>query len=175
MISLSFPMKKDDALALKAGDSVLLSGILYTARDAAHKRLCEMLERGEELPFDLTDACIYYTGPCPATPNEVIGPCGPTTASRMDAYTPRLLEKGLRAMIGKGARGEPVKQSIKEHGALYFAVTGGVAILIAQRVLAAEPVAFEDLGSEAILKLTVEELPAIVAVDAHGNDLFARE
>jgi fumarate hydratase subunit beta len=157
---------------LKAGEMLYLSGPVYTARDAAHKRLVEMLDRGESMPFDFTGQAVYYAGPCPNKPGEVIGSVGPTTSGRMDAYTPRLIERGLKAMIGKGLRDEAVVRSIVEHGGVYFAAIGGAAALMSQCVTSADMIAFEDLGTEAIRKLTVEELPLVVAVDSMGNSAY---
>lgn len=172
-IHLTTPFSVSDARALRAGDSVLLTGTIYTARDAAHKRLCERLEKGEPLPIDLLDAVIYYVGPTPARPGDAIGSAGPTTSYRMDAYTPRLLDAGLRGMIGKGARSAAVVEAMVRNGAVYFAAIGGAAALMAQSVCKAELVAYEDLGAEAIRRLTVENFPLTVAVDAAGNDLYA--
>ncbi len=171
---LTVPFDKETAKGLRAGERVLLSGEIYAARDAAHKRITDTLRQGGRPPFALQDACIYYTGPCPAAPGEIIGPCGPTTSGRMDAYTPQLLARGLTAMIGKGRRSEAVKREMQKRGAVYFAVTGGVALLIAQHVLKCELVAFKDLGPEAVYKLTVNELPVIVAVDSTGKDVYER-
>ncbi len=173
-IRLNVPFDKEAPKKLRAGERVLLSGEIYTARDAAHKRITESLRQGGRPPFPLQDACIYYTGPCPAAPGEIIGPCGPTTSGRMDAYTPQLLARGLTGMIGKGKRSQAVKHEIKQRGAVYFAITGGVALLVAQHVLKCELVAFKDLGPEAVYKLTVNELPVIVAVDAAGKDVYER-
>ena len=171
-MNLQLPITQEIAASLKAGTCVQLTGTLYTARDAAHKRLMSMLHAGRPLPIDLKNICLYYTGPCPAAPGEIIGPCGPTTSSRMDAYTPRLIELGLTAMIGKGPRSPEVIQAMQTHGAVYFAATGGAAMLIAACVRACSVVAFEDLGPEAIHRLTVENLPLITAIDAHGNSLY---
>jgi len=157
---------------LKAGETVLLSGELYTARDVAHKRLVEMLAAGEELPIP-AGACIYYAGPCPAAPGEVIGPCGPTTSSRMDSYTPTLIEYGINALIGKGPRSDAVLESLKGK-AVYFAATGGAGMLIASTIKSSECVAFSDLGAEAIYKFRVEDLPVIVAADSDGVTLFQK-
>ncbi len=158
---------------ISAGDEVRLYGVAYTARDAAHKRIAALLEQGKPLPFALKGACIYYAGPCPAAPGEVIGPCGPTTSARMDAYTPLFIRHGQNAMIGKGARSGEVKQAMLGK-AVYFAATGGAAILIARHIVRAEVVAFPELGAEAVRRLEFDGLPAIVAIDASGNDLFAR-
>jgi fumarate hydratase subunit beta len=157
---------------LKAGEEVLLTGRMYTARDAAHKRLIDLLDKGEPLPIDLDGACIYYVGPSPARPGNVIGSAGPTTSGRVDPYTPRLLEQGLKLMIGKGKRNDAVKEAIKKHGAAYLAATGGAAALLADRIKAAKVVAYEDLGPEAIRELTVEDFPAVVVNDASGGDAY---
>lgn len=166
------PLIREEIDALRAGDSVLLSGTIYTGRDAAHKRLCAMVEAGERLPFDIRNQVIYYAGPCPAKPGDPIGSCGPTTSYRMDAYAPLLCGLGLIGMIGKGQRGEAVVSAIEEHGGVYFAATGGAGALIATCVKDARVIAFDDLGTEAIRELTVEDLPLIVAIDAHGGDLY---
>jgi len=166
------PLVQAEIDKLRAGDSVLLSGTIYTGRDAAHKRLCEMVQNGEPLPFDLCDQVIYYAGPCPAKPGDPIGSCGPTTSYRMDAYAPMLCDLGLIGMIGKGQRGEEVVRAIERNKGVYFAATGGAGALIAACVRSAEVIAFEDLGTEAIRRLTVENLPLIVAIDAHGGNLY---
>lgn len=166
------PMSAEIIAALHAGDLVHISGTIYTGRDAAHKRMCEYLKEGKKLPIPLFGEVIYYAGPCPPKPGEVIGSIGPTTASRMDAYSPLLIETGLIAMIGKGARNQQVINAIKECKGVYFAAIGGVAALMGQCVKSVEIVAFEDLGTEAIRKLEVEELPVIVAVDSYGNNLY---
>ncbi len=150
----------------------MISGIIYVARDAAHRRIVEALEKGETLPFDIKGQTIYYMGPAPAKPGQIIGSAGPTTSVRMDVFTPRLLEAGLRAMIGKGGRSPAVREAIKKYKAVYFVTTGGASALLAKSVKKAEPVAYEDLGAEAIIRLTVESFPAIVANDAAGADLF---
>ena len=160
---ISTPFTQEKAAALRAGDRVLLSGVIYTARDAAHKRLCECLERGEPLPIDVRDAVIYYAGPTPARPGQVIGSCGPTTS---------LLRLGLRGMIGKGARNQAVAQAMQETGAVYFAAIGGAGALAAACVKEAELVCYEDLGSEAIRRLVVEDMPLTVVLDSLGNDLY---
>lgn len=166
------PLVREEIKSLHAGDSVLLTGTLYTGRDAAHKRLCDMVKRGDPLPFDLTNQVIYYAGPCPAKPGEVIGSCGPTTSYRMDAYAPVLCDLGLIGMIGKGQRGEAVIEAIRRNGGVYFAATGGAGALIASSVKAAKVIAFEDLGTEAIRELQVVNLPLIVAIDAYGGNLY---
>ena len=160
------------ARLLRAGDRVLLSGAVYTARDAAHKRICALLERGEAPPFPLEGACIYYAGPSPTPPGRVIGSCGPTTSGRMDPYTPRLLERGLRAMIGKGQRDAAVRAAMRERGAIYFCAIGGAGALAAQCVTACEEIAFPDLGCESVKRLELRDFPLVVAIDAHGGNLF---
>lgn len=166
------PISKETARSLKAGDSVLISGVIYTARDAAHERMTRLHHEGEPFPVDLKDQIIYYAGPCPAKPGEVIGSCGPTTAGRMDAYTPELLDNGLGAMIGKGARSEAVVEAIKRNGCVYFGAIGGAGALIAECIKKAEVVAYDDLGTEAIRRLEVENFPAVVLIDCEGGDLY---
>jgi fumarate hydratase subunit beta len=168
------PFSKDRAKDLKAGMQLLLSGTVYTARDAAHKRLCELIAENKPLPVDLNDAVIYFCGPAPAKPGMVIGSAGPTTSYRMDAYSPVLMEKaGIRAMIGKGNRNEEVVNAMKEHSCVYFAATGGLGALLAKCITSCETAAFEDLGPEALRKLTVEKFPVIVAIDAFGNNMYS--
>ena len=157
---------------LHCGDNVLISGVIYTGRDAAHKRLCELLAEGKELPIDVTDAIIYYVGPAPAQPGQVIGSAGPTTSYRMDAYAPALLDIGLKGMIGKGKRSAEVVESMKKNGAVYFGAIGGAGALLAKCIKKAEVVAYEDLGAEAIRRLEVEDLPAVVIIDSEGNNLY---
>ncbi|MFH1483349.1 MAG: Fe-S-containing hydro-lyase [Chloroflexota bacterium] len=171
---LSLPLKEEDVVRLKAGDRVLLTGVLYTARDAAHKRMVEALDRGEKLPVDLKGQVLFYVGPSPARPGSVIGSAGPTTAYRMDRYTPRILQAGLRGTIAKGSRSEKVKEALKQHKAVYLAATGGAGALLSKRILKAEVIAYADLGPEAIRKLEVKDLPAIVINDAHGGDLYLK-
>lgn len=171
-IRLNLPLSRDDRLKLRAGDSVKLSGVLYTARDAAHLRIFESLERGEQLPFSLQDETIYYVGPCPAPPGKIIGSAGPTTSGRMDRYTPRLLKEGLGAMIGKGERSPEVIEAIVRHGAVYFATLGGAGVLISRTVQKMELVAYPDLGPEAIYRLEVRDFPAVVVIDAQGTNLY---
>ena len=166
------PLTKEKAALLQAGDTVLLSGTLYTARDAAHKRLCEQIEQGKSLPFSLVDAVIYYAGPTPARPGEVIGSAGPTTSVRMDAYAPTLLALGQTGMIGKGARNSAVIRAMQAQGAVYFAAIGGAGALMASCITAAEIVCYEDLGSEAVRRLTVQNMPLIVVIDAKGENLY---
>ena len=158
--------------SLKAGNQLAISGVIYTARDAAHKRMIEALGRGENLPFDLKGQILYYMGPAPARPGEVIGSAGPTTSYRMDVYTPQLLAKGLKGMIGKGGRSDDVKAAIVEHKAVYFAAIGGAAALIAQSIKKAEVIAYEDLGAEAVRRLEVINFPVIVVNDVYGGDLY---
>lgn len=172
---IRLPMNEETRQALRAGDRVLLSGLIYTARDAAHQRMTEALLRGEDLPIPLADATIYYAGPTPASPGRPIGSIGPTTSGRMDGFTPRLLDLGLHAMIGKGPRSEEVLEAMKRNKAVYFAAVGGAGALIAKTVLEARPVAYDDLGTEAILALTVENFPAIVAIDSTGRNLYNRQ
>lgn len=169
---ITTPLTEEKVKNLKAGDSVLISGTIYTARDAAHKRLVELLDKGETLPIDVKDAIIYYVGPSPAKPGQVIGSAGPTTSYRMDAYAPRLLDIGLKGMIGKGIRDEEVVNSMKKNKAVYFAAIGGAAALMGKSIKKAELVAYEDLGSEAIRKLEVEDLPVVVVIDSEGNNLY---
>lgn len=166
------PLLAQELETLRAGDSVLLSGTIYTGRDAAHKRLCALVEKGEPLPFDPRNQVIYYAGPCPAKPGDAIGSCGPTTSYRMDAYAPTLCDLGLIGMIGKGQRSPAVIDAIRRNGGVYFAATGGAGALIAGSVKAARVIAFEDLGTEAIRELQVEDLPLIVAIDAKGGNLY---
>ncbi|MBI2412840.1 MAG: Fe-S-containing hydro-lyase [Deltaproteobacteria bacterium] len=157
---------------LRAGDKVLITGVIYTARDAAHKRLIALLDEGRALPFDIKGQFIYYVGPTPAKPGAVIGSAGPTTSGRMDAYTPRLIELGLKGMIGKGQRSQEVLDATKKHKAVYMAAVGGAAALIARSIKKAEVIAYDDLGPEAIRRLEVVDFPAIVVNDAFGGDLF---
>lgn len=171
---LQTPLSPEEIAALSAGDMAYLSGTVYTARDAAHKRLVEMLDAGQALPFDLEGQAVYYAGPCPAKPGMVIGSVGPTTSGRMDAYSPRLIKQGLRIMIGKGLRDKAVKESIIENGGIYFAAIGGAAALMSQCVKEAEVIAFEDLGAEAIRRLRIENLPVVVAIDSKGRDIYQR-
>ncbi|MBQ2614636.1 MAG: Fe-S-containing hydro-lyase [Clostridia bacterium] len=171
-IALTTPLTKEKLAGLQAGDSVLISGEIYTARDAAHKRMIEALEKGEALPFDIRDQVIYYAGPTPAKPGQVIGSCGPTTSGRMDAYAPMLLRLGLTGMIGKGIRSQAVLDAMQESGAVYFGAIGGAGALIAKSVIASQTVAYEDLGTEAIRKLTVKDFPAVVIIDQQGKNLY---
>ena len=172
---IELPLTAEKVANLRAGDTVKLSGIIYTARDAAHKRLIAALDAGEALPVELKDQTIYFAGPCPAPPGRPIGSAGPTTSGRMDAYSPRLIrECGLRGMIGKGERNAGVIEAMQQGGAIYFAATGGAGALIARSIIAAEVIAFPDLGPEAIRKLTVKDFPVIVAIDDKGGNLYNR-
>jgi fumarate hydratase subunit beta len=171
-IQIATPLSDDVVRGLRAGDEVEISGVVYQARDAAHKRLVALLQAGEPLPFELQGAVIYYMGPSPAKPGHVIGSAGPTTSGRMDAYAPLLIKHGLRGMIGKGLRTAEVKQAMREAPAVYFAATGGAGALLAQRIVANEVIAYPELGAEAIARLRVERFPAIVVNDCHGADLY---
>ena len=172
MKKINLPLSKHDISTLKAGDCVLLNGKMFTARDAGHKRLVDMIKQNKPLPIDLENASVYYAGPCPNKPGQTIGSCGPTTSGRCDSYTPALLQSGLTAMTGKGWRNDKVKQEIKKQGAVYFAAIGGAGALYADCVKKADLIAFEDLGAEALYMLTVTDFPAIVAIDSHGNDIY---
>lgn len=169
---ITTPLTEEVIADLRSGDRVEISGILYTARDAAHKRLVQMIKDGEDLPFDIKGQIIYYVGPTPAKPGKVIGSAGPTTSGRMDPYAPYLIEKGLKGMIGKGARSEEVIKTMEKHKCVYFAAIGGVAALLAKKIKRAEVIAFEDLGTEAIRILEVEDFPVIVINDIYGGDLY---
>ena len=171
-IKITPPLTDADVEKLKVGDKVLITGVLYTARDAAHKRLIELLDKGEKLPFDVKGQLIYYVGPTPAKPGQVIGSAGPTTSGRMDVYTPRLLELGLKRTIGKGQRSQEVIDAMKKNKAVYLAAVGGAAALIAKTIKRAEIIVYEDLGPEAIRRLEVKDFPAIVVNDIYGSDLF---
>ncbi len=171
---LSLPLSYEDIENLRAGDSVLLSGTLFTARDAAHKRIVECLQSGKKPPVELENATVYYVGPCPSKPGQVIGSCGPTTSYRCDPYTPAMLDAGVKAMIGKGIRSPEVVDSIVRHHAVYFSGIGGAGALYSQCVTKATLVAYEDLGAEALRILEVKDLPVIVAVDCRGNTVFAK-
>ncbi len=166
------PLSEQDAKELNAGDYVYITGTVYTARDAAHKRMYEALEKGEKLPLDMENNIIYYMGPSPAREGRPIGSAGPTTASRMDKYAPSLLDLGLKGMIGKGKRSDAVKEAIVRNGSVYFAAVGGAGALLAQSIKSSEVIAYDDLGTEAIRKLEVENFPVIVVIDAKGNDLY---
>ena len=171
-IVLRPPLSDSDVEGLRAGDRVLFNGALYTARDAAHARLVALLEEGKPLPFPIEGQVIYYVGPAPARPGAVIGSAGPTTSGRMDIYAPALMAAGLKGMLGKGSRSEEVKAAMAKHRAVYFAATGGAGALLSQRIVKAEVVAYEELGPEAIRRLEVKDLPAIVVNDIHGGDLY---
>ncbi len=171
-IYLEAPLSKEDVEPLRTGDVVRLNGLLYAARDAAHARMAEAIDKGEPLPFDLEGQVVYFTGPTPARPGHALGPAGPTTASRMDSYSPLLVERGLRGMIGKGLRSESVREAMREHGCVYFGAVEGTAALLAQCVKEAEVVAYEDLGAEAVRRLVVEDFPVVVVNDLYGGDLY---
>lgn len=169
---ITLPLTEELAKSLKAGESVLVSGTIYTSRDAGHKRMCETLARGEELPFDPADATIYYVGPAPAKPGQVIGSAGPTTSGRMDAYAPTMMSVGARGMIGKGARLPEVIDAMKKYSGVYFGAIGGAGALLAKCIKEAEMIAYEDLGAEALRKLYVEDMPLVVIIDSEGNNLY---
>ena len=169
---ITLPLTEELAKSLKAGDEVLLTGTIYTSRDAGHKRMCESLAKGEELPFDINNAVIYYVGPTPARKGQAIGSAGPTTAGRMDPYTPQLIELGLRGMIGKGRRSQAVKDAIVRNKAVYFVAVGGAGALLSHSIIAREPVAYEELLAEAVTKLTVKDFPCFVGIDCEGNDVY---
>lgn len=169
---ISTPLSEEDARSLRAGDYVYLTGTIYTARDAAHKRMCETLEAGGELPIDMKNNVIYYMGPSPAREGRPIGSAGPTTASRMDKYAPALLDLGLKGMVGKGRRSQAVKDAIVRNGAVYFAAVGGAGALLSKAIVKSEVIAYDDLGTEAIRRLEVENFPVIVVNDCQGNDLY---
>jgi fumarate hydratase subunit beta len=171
-IRLKTPLTDKDVERLKIGDRILINGVIYTGRDAAHKRLFDLLKEGKELPFDIRGQIIYYVGPTPARPGKIFGSAGPTTSYRMDAYAPALMERGLKGMIGKGMRSDAVKEAMKKYRAVYFAATGGAGALLAKKVKKTEVVAYEDLGPEAIRRLEVEDLPVILINDVQGNDLY---
>lgn len=169
---LTTPVAKEDLAPLRAGDTVLLSGTVYTARDAAHKRMMELLDAGEALPFPVEGSAVYYVGPTPERPGQIIGSAGPTTSGRMDAYSPRLLDLGQAIIIGKGARNQAVKEAVVRSGAVYLAALGGAGALMAASVEELEVICWEDLGCEAVRRLTVRDLPLTVILDAHGGDLY---
>lgn len=169
---IQVPISKEDAKSLKAGDYVYLTGTIYTARDAAHKRMQETLDQGKELPVSMDRNIIYYMGPSPAREGRPIGSAGPTTASRMDKYAPKLLDMGLGAMIGKGKRSKAVIDAIVRNGSVYFAAVGGAGALLSKRILSSEIIAYDDLGTEAIRKLTVKDFPVVVVIDSEGNNLY---
>ncbi len=171
---IQLPLTRELAKTLRAGDEVLLSGTIYTSRDAGHKRMCETLARGESLPFDPENATIYYVGPTPAKPGQVIGSAGPTTSGRMDAYAPTLMAVGARGMIGKGARLPEVIEAMKTYDGVYFGAVGGAGALLAKSITASELIAYEDLGAEALRKLTVADMPLVVIIDSQGNNLYVQ-
>ena len=172
IIRIETPLSKDKVAQLRAGDNVLLSGVLYTGRDLAHKKMVEALNKGEALPFDVRDQVIYFVGPAPAKPGQVIGSAGPTTSGRMDAYSPLLIAQGLRGMIGKGALSAEVIAAMKKYGAVYFGAIGGAGALIAKSIISAEVIAYPELGPEAVRRLEVRNFPAIVIIDSQGNNLY---
>lgn len=173
-IKIETPLTDEVIKDLKAGDMVFINGYVYTARDAAHKRLIELININTPLPFDLKGQIIYYVGPTPAPPGKVIGSAGPTTSSRMDSYTPLLLSLGLKGMIGKGQRSKEVKEAIKNYKAIYFLATGGAGALLSKHIISAEEIAFSDLGTESIKKLLLKDFPVFVAIDSYGGDIFER-
>jgi len=172
MKKLTTPLSRDDARSLKCGETVLLSGVIYTARDAAHARLTESINKSEPLPFDIENAIVYYVGPTPSMPGHSIGSAGPTTSGRMDKYAPKLIGLGLTGMIGKGARNPDVVSAMKQYGAVYFGALGGAGALLAQCVESSDVIAYEDLGAEAIRMLTVKDMPLTVIIDCEGNNLY---
>ena len=169
---INLPLTEELAKTLHAGDEVLVSGVIYTSRDAGHKRMCETLAAGEKLPFDPTDATIYYVGPTPAKPGQVIGSAGPTTSGRMDAYAPTMMSVGARGMIGKGARLPEVVEAMKKYSGVYFGAIGGAGALLAKCIKSAELIAYEDLGAEALRKLYIEDMPLVVIIDSDGRNLY---
>ena len=169
---ITLPLTEELAKTLKAGDSVLLTGVIYTSRDAGHKRMCETLAKGEQLPFDPMNATIYYVGPTPAKPGQVIGSAGPTTSGRMDAYAPTMMSVGARGMIGKGARLPEVVEAMKKYSGVYFGAIGGAGALLAKCIKSAELIAYEDLGAEALRKLYIEDMPLVVIIDSDGRNLY---
>ncbi|AET70642.1 hydro-lyase family enzyme, Fe-S type, tartrate/fumarate subfamily [Desulfosporosinus orientis DSM 765] len=171
-IRIETPLTQEKLRKLKVGDNVLIDGVIYTGRDAAHKKMVEALERGEDLPFDMKDQIIYFVGPTPAKEGQVIGSAGPTTSGRMDAYSPKLIAKGLTGMIGKGLRSAEVIDAMKKHGAIYFGAIGGAGALIAKRIVSAEVIAYPELGTEAVRRLVVKDFPAMVIIDHEGNNLY---
>jgi len=171
---LNTPLSDEDVRSLRAGDEVLISGVVYTARDMAHKRLCELIDAGKKLPIELGGQVIYFVGPTPAREGQVIGAAGPTTSSRMDAFSPKLFAAGLKGMIGKGYRAEEVRAALVKYGAVHFSTIGGAGALLSKHITSAEVVAYEELGAEAIRKLEVVDFPCVVAYDAHGNTVYDR-
>lgn len=173
-IKITAPLSAETIKNLKAGDQILLSGVIFTGRDAAHKRMTELLEKNQDLPFDINGQAIYYAGPCPAPPGRVIGSVGPTTSIRMDSYAPRLIQEGLRVMIGKGERTQKVIDAMQKYSGIYLSAVGGAGALLSLCVEKSEPVAFEDLGTEAIYRLTVRDMPLVVAIDCNGGNIYER-
>ena len=171
-MNIKTPLSPEIIKTLKAGDNITVTGTIYTARDAAHKRMCEAIKNGDALPFDVKNQIIYYVGPCPAKPGKVIGSCGPTTSYRMDAYAPKLIKLGLKGMIGKGLRNKEVKDSCIKNGCIYFGAIGGAGALLSEHVKKSEIIAYDDLGAEAVRKLTVEDFPITVIIDSYGNDIY---
>lgn len=172
MLKITTPLEKENLINLKAGDSVLISGTIYTARDAAHKKLIELLNQGKKLPINIKNQIIYYVGPTPTKPGHAFGSAGPTTSGRMDAYTPRLIELGLTGMIGKGLRNQDVKNAIVKHKSIYFGAIGGTAAIISKSIKSSKVIAFEELGPEALRELVVKNFPAVVIIDSKGNNLY---
>jgi len=172
IVKLHTPLAEGAVRSLRAGDEVSISGPVYSARDMAHQRLCALLESHEELPIDLRGSLIYFVGPTPSRTRRPIGSAGPTTSTRMDAFSPKLIEAGLKGMIGKGYRGQAVRQALKRHGAVHFSATGGAGALLSRHIIASEIVAYEDLGTEAIRRLVLRDFPAIVAYDSHGQSVY---
>jgi fumarate hydratase subunit beta len=172
--NITTPLTDEALKDLKIGDKVAITGVIYSARDAAHKKLVDLIEKGEDLPFDMKGQAIYFVGPTPAKPGNAVGAAGPTTSGRMDAYSPLLIAHGLKGMIGKGPRSESVKDAMKKHGAVYFAAVGGAGALISKSITKAEVIAYPELGAEAIRRMEVKDFPAIVAIDASGNDLYRK-
>jgi len=171
-LTIETPLSDNDIINLRTGDKVLINGVIYTARDAAHKRIVEALDSGGKLPFDLNGQVIYYAGPSPAKPGSVIGSCGPTTSSRMDAYTPKLIQHGLKGMIGKGKRSKEVKEAIMTYKCVYFAAVGGIAALLSKTIIESEIIAYPDLEPESVRRLAVKNFPVIVAIDIYGKDIY---
>lgn len=169
---LQAPLAEADVRSLRAGDEVLINGVVYAARDVAHKRLCHSIDSGADLPFELEGAITYFVGPTPARPGRVIGAAGPTTSSRMDPFSPKLIAKGLKAMLGKGYRGDEVRDALKKYGAVHLSTIGGAGALLSRHIVAADVIAYEDLGTEAIRKLQVVDFPAIVAYDCYGDSVY---
>lgn len=172
VIRLETPLTQEKLKGLKAGDNVLINGVIYTGRDAAHKKMVEALEQGQDLPFEMADQIIYFVGPSPAKEGQVIGSAGPTTSGRMDAYSPKLIAKGLTGMIGKGLRSVEVIEAMKTHGAVYFGAIGGAGALIAKRIVSSEVIAYPELGPEAVRRLVVKDFPVMVIIDHEGNNLY---